>query len=166
MNTVSSLYRSFAILAVASMAACSDDTARFDAPIVTASDIQRLQRDEPPALAIRELRARYADADLRRGEQLWRQCGVCHRIGPGAGNASGPQLNGLFGRKAGGLAGFPYSAALREADFVWTPRALDAWLRSPYRFLPGNRMSYGGLSGPDDRRDLIAWMLSRADSDD
>ncbi|NNF41188.1 MAG: hypothetical protein HKN64_07395 [Woeseiaceae bacterium] len=46
-----------------------------------------------------------------------------------------------------------------DADFVWTPRALDAWLAQPGRFLPGNRMSFAGLMQQSQRDDLIAYLL-------
>jgi cytochrome c len=165
MNVNNRAYRLVALLAAALTAACSDSTTRSEEPVITAADIQQRQSDNPPNLSLADMQAAYADADLARGKQLWRQCGVCHRVGPGAVNVSGPHLNGLFGRQAGGLDGFPYSDALRDADFTWTPDALEAWLRSPYRFLPGNRMSFGGLSRPDDRRDLTAWLLTQANSD-
>jgi cytochrome c len=48
---------------------------------------------------------------------------------------------------------------LLEADFLWTPRALDAWLAEPARFLPGNRMTIAGVSDPEDRRDIIAYLI-------
>ncbi len=71
----------------------------------------------------------------------------------------GPNLHRFFGKKVGSVAGYRYSAALQEADFVWTPRALDAWLAQPARFLPGNRMSFPGVSGAGDRADVIAYLL-------
>jgi hypothetical protein len=48
---------------------------------------------------------------------------------------------------------------LAEADFIWTPKALDAWLAQPWAFLPGNRMSYPGLSRQSDRDAAIAEIL-------
>lgn len=78
----------------------------------------------------------------------------------------GPNLHGFFGMVAGTRPGFDYSEVLRQADFVWTPRALDAWLSQPSRFLPGNRMSFVGVSNAGDRADLIAWLLETAGSSD
>ena len=72
----------------------------------------------------------------------------------------GPNLHGLFGSRAGNLEGFPYSRALAEADFTWTPRALDAWLAQPSRFLPGNLMSFPGVRDPQARDDLMAYLLT------
>ncbi|MGB5630702.1 MAG: hypothetical protein WBM57_15145, partial [Woeseiaceae bacterium] len=55
--------------------------------------------------------------------------------------------------------GFEYSDAMRNADFVWTPEALNAWLAQPGRFLPGNRMTFAGVLQQEDRNDLIAYLL-------
>jgi cytochrome c len=48
---------------------------------------------------------------------------------------------------------------MRNADFVWTPAALNAWLAQPGRFLPGNRMTFAGVLKQSDRDDLIAYLL-------
>ncbi len=71
----------------------------------------------------------------------------------------GPALHGFFGTEAGSREDFEYSAVLAQADFVWTPRALDAWLVQPGRFLPGNRMTFAGVFRESDRNDLIAYLL-------
>ncbi|MEJ2602187.1 MAG: cytochrome c family protein [Gammaproteobacteria bacterium] len=106
--------------------------------------------------------APYIDADPDRGRSLYLQCRACHAIEPGGPNLAGPSLHGIFGRPAGAVADFPYSRVLEQADFVWTPRTMDSWITNPYLFLPGNRMSYAGMRRPEDRRDLIAWMLREA----
>lgn len=77
----------------------------------------------------------------------------------------GPNLHGFFGRRAGSGGSFNYSDALKKADFVWTPRALDAWLREPARFLPGNRMTFIGVSYEGDRLDLIAYLLEATEKE-
>ena len=103
--------------------------------------------------------APYATADRGNGQRLAQMCKACHTIGKGGVNMVGPNLYGFFGKRAGSVERYAYSAALQEADFVWTPRALDAWLAQPARFLPGNRMSFPGVSGASDRADVIAYLL-------
>jgi cytochrome c len=72
----------------------------------------------------------------------------------------GPALHGFFGREVGTRSGFEYSAVMRNADFIWTPAALNAWLAQPGRFLPGNRMTFAGVQKQGDRDDMIAYLLS------
>ena len=71
----------------------------------------------------------------------------------------GPPLFGLFGTEVGTRSGFDYSPVMRNADFIWTPEALDAWLAQPGRFLPGNRMTFAGVFNKEDRDGLIAYLL-------
>lgn len=101
----------------------------------------------------------YADADVENGESLAQACLACHSLEQGDAVRAGPNLSGIFGRGAGTREGFDYSEAMTEAEFVWTPRALDAWLARPARFLPGTRMSFAGVPDAHDRNDLIAWLL-------
>ena len=108
--------------------------------------------------------APYVDADRNNGQRLAQMCKACHTIGKGGVNMVGPNLYDFFGRPAGSAGRYVYSAALQEADFVWTPRALDAWLAQPARFLPGNRMSFPGVSRASDRADLIAYLLEATSS--
>ena len=100
-----------------------------------------------------------ASAELERGELLALSCRVCHTFGAGEEHLVGPNLNGVFGRSAASAPGFEYSAALREAGFVWTPDRLDAWLAEPTGFLPGNNMPFAGFSSAADRQALLAYLL-------
>jgi len=103
--------------------------------------------------------APYAGADLENGQRLAQMCKACHTLADGGVHMIGPNLFGFFGTVAGSAERYAYSAALQEAEFVWTPRALDAWLARPARFLPGNRMSFPGVSSASDRADVIAYLL-------
>ena len=103
--------------------------------------------------------APYATADIANGERHAQICRACHTFAAGGINTIGPNLHGFFGNEAGAVEGFDYSRALQDANFVWTPRALDAWLAQPGRFLPGNRMTFAGVFDAGDRNDLIAYLL-------
>jgi cytochrome c len=141
------------------VSACSDDsdTSRDGGnPPLTAATLGD-QSVLPAADYLAE--APYAAASRDNGRRLAQMCKACHTLGDGGVHMIGPNLFGFFGKPAGSTDGYEYSAALQEADFVWTPRALDAWLKRPARFLPGNRMSFPGVSGPSDRADVIAYLL-------
>ncbi|MDJ0700599.1 MAG: c-type cytochrome [Woeseiaceae bacterium] len=105
----------------------------------------------------------YAGADAENGKRLAVLCLACHSVEPGGSHMIGPNLYGFFGSKAGRRDGYDYSPALDSAEFVWTPRALDAWMAQPADFLPGNRMTFAGVNRSSDRADIIAYLLDVTD---
>lgn len=105
----------------------------------------------------------FASADFARGELLGLACAACHRFGVGEGTLIGPNLHGVFGRAAATVEGFDYSPALRQSGLVWTPVALSAWLADPAGFVTGTTMPFTGYRSPEDRRDLIAYLLRATD---
>lgn len=107
----------------------------------------------------------YATADREKGRRLAQLCRACHTLEPDGQDMIGPNLYGFFGEKAGARASFRYSDALKNAEFTWTPRALDAWLKEPARFLPGNRMTFIGVSYEQDRTDLISYLLDATEKE-
>jgi cytochrome c len=102
----------------------------------------------------------HADGDLARGEARFQECAACHKLDAGS-NGVGPSLHGIFERKAGELADFRYSPALKRSGIVWSPQTLEAYLTDPQALVPGNRMPYAGMADPQGRADLIAY-LARA----
>lgn len=102
--------------------------------------------------------AAQAEGDAARGERKFVDCAACHALAPGS-NGVGPSLHGLFDRKAGTLADFRYSPAMKRSAIVWTPEALDAFLADPQKAVPANRMPYAGMTEAGDRADLIAYLM-------
>lgn len=88
----------------------------------------------------------YTDAALKQadpisGVQTWEQyCAFCHTMGQGQANMTGPNLYQLFKRKIGTMAGFEYSATLKNADREWTPELFAEYVKDPAATLPGNTM--------------------------
>ncbi|HEX2885513.1 c-type cytochrome [Vineibacter terrae] len=98
-----------------------------------------------------------AAVDADRGKALWEaKCIGCHALDA---NRVGPLHRGVFGRKAGAAPGFTYSAAVRNAGFVWDEARLEKWLAGPAQFLPGSRMGFS-VADPADRADIIAYLKS------
>src|SRR5262249_55604104 len=91
--------------------------------------------------------AALADGDAARGEQKFVDCAACHAVENGVNNI-GPSLHGVFGRKAGDLADFRYSPALKRSGITWTAQTLDEFIADPQKIVPANRMPYGGGSHP------------------
>ena len=98
-----------------------------------------------------------ADGDAARGEVKFQDCAACHKLEAGANNL-GPSLHGVFTRKAGELADFRYSPAIKRSGIAWTPETLDTFITDPQATVPGNRMPYAGMASPSDRADLIAYL--------
>ena len=99
-----------------------------------------------------------ASGDADRGEKLYEGCQDCHSLDK---NDVGPRHRGVFGRRAGSLPDYKYSAALKAADFVWDEASLDKWLTNPQAFVPGAKMFYH-LANPQDRADVIEFLKMRA----
>jgi cytochrome c len=101
--------------------------------------------------------------DPANGERLAAaRCRACHAFAAGDAGGAGPNLHGVFGRRAAGVDDFPYSPALRNADLVWDAPTLDRWLDSPRRLVPKTSMNAPGMSDPEERRDLIAYLAAEA----
>jgi cytochrome c len=85
------------------------------------------------------------------------ECSICHSVAahsPGI----GPSLFDVVGRKAGSLAGYSYSSAMKGAGFVWNQAKLDAYLQAPQKVVPGDKMPYAGLKDPAKRTALVAYL--------
>jgi cytochrome c len=98
-----------------------------------------------------------ADGDAARGQAKFGDCAACHKLEAGA-NTVGPSLHGVFTRKAGEIADFRYSPAMKRSGITWTPETLDKFISDPQVMVPANRMPYAGMASAGDRADLIAYL--------
>lgn len=106
-----------------------------------------------------------ASADAQKGADVFKKCGACHSDQKGGPNQIGPQLWGVVGRPMASEAGFAYSDALKgKAKGPWTFDELFQWLKSPKAYAPGTKMTFAGLSKPEDRANVIAYLNSQSDS--
>src|SRR5919198_2109437 len=92
----------------------------------------------------------FAAGDPAQGQQAFQECAACHSPAQGT-NGVGPSLFGIVGRKAGSVAGFNYSRALKGSNVTWTAQNLDAFITNPQRKVPGNQMPYSGMSDAQQR---------------
>jgi cytochrome c oxidase assembly protein subunit 11 len=81
-------------------------------------------------------------------------CSACHATDH---NKVGPLLDGVVGRRAGSVPGYPYSTALAQAGVTWDAETLDQWLAAPQHFIPGAQMPFS-LPDAVRRRDVIAYL--------
>ena len=100
-----------------------------------------------------------ASADVAAGEKVFAKCVACHTVNQGGANGIGPNLYATVGEPvAAGKGGYAFSDALKKVGGTWTFEALDQWLASPRTFANGTKMSFAGLSKPEDRANVIAYL--------
>jgi cytochrome c len=91
------------------------------------------------------------------GKEIFaRRCSGCHDIDS---SKEGPRLRGVVGRKAGTVAGFQYSDALRSSGITWTADLLNKWLENPDALVRDNDMEFR-VSNADERAVLVAYLKS------
>lgn len=96
-----------------------------------------------------------AAADPAKGKEIYGRCLACHALEY---DRVGPRHCGLFGRRAGSVPGFAYSAAMRRSKIVWNEKTLDRFLANPLKTVPGTAMTYAGVPDASERADLIAYL--------
>jgi cytochrome c len=104
-----------------------------------------------------------ADGDPENGKKVFRKCLACHSVDAGAPSKVGPNLNDVVGRKSAAVEGFKYSPAMvkmGEEGHVWTPEEIDKLLEAPTKAFPGIKMTFAGLKKPQERADVIAYLVS------
>jgi len=85
------------------------------------------------------------------------QCAACHALKPGA-HGVGPSLFGVYGTKAGEIAGYSFSPALKASGLTWDDATLDKWIAAPMELVPGTRMAYPGMADAAKRQELVAFL--------
>jgi len=103
---------------------------------------------------------RLAAASADAGKDIAKKCAACHDVSSAGTNKVGPGLAGVVGRKKGSKEGFAYSAAVQGLGGTWTYQDLDSFLTKPSAFAAGTKMTFAGLSKPEDRANVIAFLKS------
>jgi cytochrome c len=89
--------------------------------------------------------------------QFLSQCGTCHSVKPNDKPRQGPNLFGVFGRKAGSVPDFKYSPGFAQVDFVWDEAHLNAYLTMPQNVIKGSVMVYRQANA-ETRKTIIDWL--------
>jgi cytochrome c len=111
--------------------------------------------------------------DVTKGEQIFKQCMLCHRVGPNAKSLIGPVLNDVIGRQAGTFEGFRYSPLMKAAGengLVWNEDLVVQYIADPTAFLKsyltsknkadlatGNSLMAFKLADEQQRKDVAAY---------
>ena len=99
-----------------------------------------------------------AAGDAASGANLFKRCMVCHTADKGGPNRVGPNLFGVVGRKAGSLASYSYSRAMAASGIIWSEANLAPYLTSPSTVVPGTKMTFAGLSQPQQAQDVATYL--------
>ena len=97
--------------------------------------------------------------DVAKGEKVFKKCKACHYVDQEK-NKTGPHLVGLFGRAAGSVEGYKYSAAMKESGIVWDENTLAEYLKAPKKYVKGTKMAFAGLKKDADVDNIIAYLKS------
>ena len=97
-------------------------------------------------------------ADAAAGEAQFNKCKICHSINAGGPAIVGPNLHGVFGRKAGTLDNFAYSEAMKESGIVWDDETMAKYVRNPKEVVPGGKMAFPGIKDEAQLADLLAYL--------
>jgi cytochrome c len=99
-----------------------------------------------------------ADGDPDMGKRQFAPCSACHTVEDGGADKLGPNLHGVFGRKAGTKAGFAYSDALKNSGITWDADKINTWITKPAALVPGTKMAFLGISNDAVRANIIAYL--------
>lgn len=119
------------------------------------SGTEAAKTDEKPV----DISTFMAKADIKSGEALVKKCTSCHTFDKGGKNGVGPNQWGLVGSNFAHRDDYTYSAALSALkDKKWTAQELSDFLANPKKAIPNNKMSFAGISNPQERANLIAYL--------
>src|SRR4051812_23497602 len=97
--------------------------------------------------------------DATRGQRVFNlQCKACHAVEKDGASTAGPNLHGVFGRKAGTVAGFEFSDEMKQSSIVWDDATLTDYNRDPKGKVPGTKMVFNGVKNAGQLADLVAYL--------
>ncbi len=96
--------------------------------------------------------------DVEAGQKSFAKCRACHQVGETAKNSVGPELNGLFGRHSGSVAGYNYTDANKNSGITWDPAVFAEYIKDPKAKIPGTKMAFAGIKNEQEIKDLTAFL--------
>ena len=112
---------------------------------------------EAPAVPLAQL---LADADLAKGQRVFKKCAACHTVDEGGKNKIGPNLWNIVNRTVASHEGFSYSAAMAAEAGAWDFERLNRFISDPKGTVAGTKMAFKGLSRDGDRGNVLAYLRS------
>jgi len=97
-------------------------------------------------------------ADVDAGKVVFNRCKICHTVETGGRHTLGPNLHGIYSRKAATIEGFQYSDALKNSGIIWDDETLARYIHDPKDAIPGNRMAFPGIKNEEEMENLLAYL--------
>ena len=103
-----------------------------------------------------------AKADIAKGEASFKKCMSCHSVDQGGANGQGPNLYAIFGDGVGvGRGGYAFSDGLKAMGGKWDWTNMNSWLLNPSAMVSGTKMSFAGISDPQERANVMVFLNSK-----
>ena len=119
--------------------------------------------DEKPV----DIAAYMQAADATAGQAVTKKCATCHDFTKGGPNKVGPNLWGVLGGPVGHQGSFEYSQTLKDAHGKgekWDYQHISEFIHHPKKTYAGTKMAFAGISKPEERANLIAYLRTLSDS--
>ena len=110
------------------------------------------------------LGAMLAVADAGAGKKIFKKCAACHTVEQGGAKKVGPNLWSIAGREVASAGDFAYSDAMAGLGGTWDLVRLDAFLENPKGFVPGTKMTFGGIKKDGRRANLLLFLIQNSDA--
>lgn len=101
-------------------------------------------------------------ANSAAGENIIKKCIACHSVDKDGPNKVGPHLWNVIGRDKASISDYKYSSAMTAKGGKWDYADLFAFIKNPRQYLPGTKMSFAGLSKPEDIANVIEFLRLKA----
>jgi len=105
-----------------------------------------------------DLIALLASSNVDEGKNTAKKCAMCHNFEAGAGAKIGPDLWQISNSKKAKSTDFSYSKSLQELGGVWDDESLYKMINNPRKLVPGTKMSFAGISKPQEIANIIAYL--------
>lgn len=106
-------------------------------------------------------------ADATAGEAVTKKCTACHGFDKGGANKTGPNLYGILGSPVANKSDYDYSQIFKDAHGKgdkWEYQHLFDYLANPKKVMPGTKMAFAGITKPEERANLIAYLRTLSES--